>query len=154
MCSLECQVPNRKWPCNLQQRQVLHESCGRSFHRDQDCQVHEEGAGRPLPGRRPLLLLLRPSRTLFLQVKTDFSKLILLNEYLMPRDLTCLNYFCRACWELQHGSGLPHHRPIMRNIRGGGNIDRWMFHISPLSRMSANCCHYFIILGLSSLYLA
>merc|ERR1712013_959028 len=40
------------------------------------------------------------------------------------RDLACFNYFCRACWELQHGSGLPHHRPIMRNIRGGGNIDR------------------------------
>ena len=72
----------------------------------------------------------------------------------MPRDLTCFNYFCRACWELQHGSGLPHHRPIMRNIRGGGNIDRWMFHISPLSRMSASCRHYFIILGLLSLYLA
>ena len=79
ICSLKRQVPNREWPCNLQQCQVLHESSGRSFHRDQDCQVHEEGAGRPLPGRRPLLLLLRPSRTLFLQVKTDFSKLILLN---------------------------------------------------------------------------
>ena len=36
----------------------------------------------------------------------------------------CFNYFCRACWELQHGTGLPHHRPIMRNTRGGGNMDR------------------------------
>ena len=72
----------------------------------------------------------------------------------MPRDLTCFNYFCRACWELQHGSGLPHHRPIMRNIRGGGNIDRGWVHISSLSLMSANGSHYYIILGLSSLYLA
>ena len=72
----------------------------------------------------------------------------------MPRDLTCFNYFCRACWELQHGSGLPHHRPIMRNIRGGGNIDRGWFHISSLSLMSSNGSHYYIILGLSSLYLA
>ena len=40
------------------------------------------------------------------------------------RDLACFNYFCRACWELQHGDGLPHHRPIMRNTRGGGNMDR------------------------------
>ena len=37
------QVPHWKWPCYLQQCQVLHEGCGRCFHWDQDCQVHQEG---------------------------------------------------------------------------------------------------------------
>ena len=63
----------------------------------------------------------------------------------MPRDLTCFNYFCRACWELQHGSGLPHHRPIMRNIRGGGNIDRWWFHIDLLQDL----CQQMVVLIVS-----
>jgi len=76
----------------------------------------------------------------FIEIKTvKFTKKVQVDPYLEDalcsccfvrqgpyfcRDLTCFNYFCRACWELQHGSGLPHHRPIMRNIRGGGNIDR------------------------------
>ena len=33
------------------------------------------------------------------------------------RDLGCFNYFCHGCWDLQH-TGRPHHKPLMRNIRG------------------------------------
>ena len=39
--------------------------------------------------------------------------------------MTCFNYYCRHCWELQHCSGLQHHAPIMRNTRAGGQVDRW-----------------------------
>jgi len=76
----------------------------------------------------------------FIEIKTvKFTKKVQVDPYLEDalcsccllrqgpyfcRDLACFNYFCRACWELQHGAGLPHHRPIMRNTRGGGNMDR------------------------------
>jgi len=76
----------------------------------------------------------------FIEIKTvKFTKKVQVDPYLEDalcsccllrqgpyfcRDLACFNYFCRACWELQHGASLPHHRPIMRNTRGGGNMDR------------------------------
>jgi len=76
----------------------------------------------------------------FIEIKTvKFTKKVQVDPYLEDalcsccllrqgpyfcRDMACFNYFCRACWELQHGAGLPHHRPIMRNTRGGGNMDR------------------------------
>jgi len=37
------------------------------------------------------------------------------------RDLACFTYYCRYCWELLHSSSLlQHHKPLMRNTRGGG----------------------------------
>ena len=60
------------------------------------------------------------------------------------RDMACFNYFCRACWELQHGAGLPHHRPIMRNTRGGGNMDRWSHASTCLNiKVKDLCCCIF-----------
>ena len=89
------------------------------------------GASWPLSGGCPLLLLPLTPRTLLLQVqRTLFSYWPWLTvrsffkQLVTFRDMGCFNYFCRACWELQHGTGLPHHRPIMRNTRGGGNMDR------------------------------
>ena len=62
------QVPHRQRPRHLLQRQVLHEGSLRRLHRDQNRQVHQEGAGRPLPGGRALLLLHGQAGPLLLQV--------------------------------------------------------------------------------------
>jgi len=76
----------------------------------------------------------------FIEIKTvKFTKKVQVDPYLEDalccccmvkqgpyfcRDLACFSYFCRGCWELQHGPGLAHHKPIMRNTRGGGSLDR------------------------------
>ena len=34
------------------------------------------------------------------------------------REKICFNYFCHGCWEAHHANTRPHHKPLMRNIRG------------------------------------
>jgi len=69
----------------------------------------------------------------FIEIKTPrFSKKVQVDPYLEDalcatcgikqgpyfcRDLSCFNYFCRGCWQLHH-QYRPHHKPLMRNIRG------------------------------------
>jgi len=69
----------------------------------------------------------------FIEIKTPrFCKKVQVDPYLEDtlcsmcgmkqgpyfcRDLGCFNYFCHSCWDLHHSSR-PHHKPLMRNIRG------------------------------------
>jgi len=69
----------------------------------------------------------------FIEIKTPrFCKKVQVDPYLEDtlcsmcgmkqgpyfcRDLGCFNYFCHSCWDLHHTSR-PHHKPLMRNIRG------------------------------------
>ena len=68
----------------------------------------------------------------FIEIKTPrFCKKVQVDPYLEDtlcslcsmkqgpyfcRDLTCFNYFCHGCWEVQH-AGRAQHKPLMRNIR-------------------------------------
>jgi len=70
----------------------------------------------------------------FIEIKTPrFSKKVQVDPYLEDtlccmcamkqgpyfcREKTCFNYFCHGCWEVQHANARPHHKPLMRNIRG------------------------------------
>jgi len=69
----------------------------------------------------------------FIEIKTPrFCKKVQVDPYLEDtlcsmcgmkqgpyfcRDLGCFNYFCHGCWDLHHTTR-PHHKPLMRNIRG------------------------------------
>jgi len=72
-------------------------------------------------------------KTAFIEIKTArFQKKIQVDPYLEDalcsvcnmkqgpyfcREEECFNYFCRGCWDRVHVS-MPHHKPLMRNIRG------------------------------------
>jgi len=89
----------------------------------------------------------------FIEIKTvKFNKKVQVDPYLEDalccccmvkqgpyfcRDLTCFSYFCRGCWELQHGPQLAHHKPIMRNTRGGGALDRPVEPAVPMGLQAA-----------------
>lgn len=76
----------------------------------------------------------------FIEIKTTkFTKKVQVDPYLEDaicsachlkqgpyfcRDLTCFCYYCRHCWDLHHAMGMQHHKPLMRNTRGGGATDR------------------------------
>jgi len=75
----------------------------------------------------------------FIEIKTPkFTKKVQVDPYLEDalctacqirqgpyfcRDLACFKYFCRSCWEMQHGehTHMAHHKPLMRNCKHNNN---------------------------------